>query len=75
MKKEGRFFSIMSWKLHEYFVSTEHLIKEYYVPLFKGLTMADDLTTATKKLFDNVGCQGPSDYKEIGIANHLDYSK
>lgn len=50
LKTEGRFFSMMSWNMRLYFVLTEYLIKTFYVPLFGGLTMADDMTTLTKKL-------------------------
>uniref|UniRef100_A0AAN0LJ79 Replicase n=1 Tax=Lobos virus TaxID=3139875 RepID=A0AAN0LJ79_9VIRU len=75
VKKEGRFFSLMSWKLRQYFVATEHLIKELYVPLFSGLTMADDLTKVTKKLLDSSLHQGKVDYSSICVANHVDYQK
>lgn len=50
IKNVGRFFSMMSWDSREYFVTTECLIKTYYVPLFHGLTMADDLTSVNKKI-------------------------
>nr|WAK77186.1 MAG: RNA-dependent RNA polymerase [Rhabdoviridae sp.] len=75
IKREGRFFSLMSWNLRQYFVTTEHLIKEFYVPLFSGLTMADDLTKVTKKLLDNSIHQGRHDYASISVANHVDYEK
>nr|WAK77063.1 MAG: polymerase [Rhabdoviridae sp.] len=75
IKRHGRFFSLMSWKLREYFVITEHLIKTHFVPLFNGLTMADDLTTVISKLLDRTQGQGGVDYKNICIANHIDYEK
>ncbi|AIL31438.1 L [Kumasi rhabdovirus] len=75
VKVKGRFFSLMSWKLREYFVVTEYLIKEHYVPLFNGLTMADDMTTVISKLMDRTQGQGGSDYSQICIANHIDYEK
>ncbi|UHK03250.1 MAG: RNA-dependent RNA polymerase [Hangzhou rhabdovirus 4] len=75
MKKDGRYFSLMSWDLREYFVYTEYLIKEHFVPLFEGLTMADDLTTVMKKMLDTSNGQGSRDYKRITIANHIDYEK
>ena len=49
LKEDGRYFVLMSWILREYFVSSEHLIKEIFVGLFKGLTMADDLVELMKK--------------------------
>nr|AYP67529.1 RNA-dependent RNA polymerase [Manly virus] len=75
IKKVGRFFSLMSWDLREYFVSTEYLIKTYFVPLFHGLTMADDLKALTKKMIESSIGHGHDDYKIIGFANHLDYEK
>lgn len=75
IKKEGRFFSLMSWKLREYFVITEYLIKMFYVPLFAGLTMADDMTSVIRKMMDSSMGQGLDDYSSIGIANHIDYEK
>nr|WAK76831.1 MAG: RNA-dependent RNA polymerase [Yongjia Tick Virus 2] len=75
LKKNGRFFSLMSWMLREYFVVTEYLIKLHYVPLFSGLTMADDLTTVITKLLDRTQGQGGTSYESICIANHIDYEK
>ena len=75
LKRIGRFFSLMSWMMREYFVSTEYLIKEFYVPLFSGLTMADDLSSVLKKMMDTSSGQGCDDYEYITIANHIDYEK
>ncbi|AJR28531.1 polymerase [Joinjakaka virus] len=71
----GRFFSLMSWKLREYFVCTEYLIKTFFVPRFKGLTMADDLQEVMKKMLTNSNGQGLDDYSYVSIANHIDYQK
>ncbi len=65
----------MSWNLRQYFVCTEHLIKEHFVPLFPGLTMADSLSTLTRKLLTVTEGQGLPDYSKICYANHLDYEK
>ena len=75
LKEEGRFFSLMSWVLREYFVVTEYLIKVHFLPLFKGLTMADDLNTLTKKMLENASGQGLLDYSRVSYSNHLDYEK
>lgn len=75
MKEEGRFFSLMSWEIRDYIVMTEYLIKTHFVPLFKGLTMADDLTTVIEKMLSNTEGQGSDDYAEISIADHIDYEK
>ncbi|UOX72934.1 RNA-dependent RNA polymerase [Wufeng Myotis altarium vesiculovirus 1] len=75
LKTAGRFFSLMSWRLREYFVITEYLIKTHFVPLFHGLTMADDLTSVIKKIMDSSSGQGRADYSKMTISNHIDYEK
>lgn len=75
LKLLGRYFALMAWDLREYFVSTEYLIKKHYVPMFEGLTMADDMTTVTKKLLDCTVNHGRPDYGQICFSNHIDYSK
>ncbi|APG78847.1 RNA-dependent RNA polymerase [Xingshan nematode virus 4] len=75
VKRIGRFFSLMSWELRMYFVVTEYLIKKFFVPLFSGLTMADDYNSVIKKMLDRATGQGESDYQYITFANHFDYSK
>nr|APG78763.1 RNA-dependent RNA polymerase [Hubei dimarhabdovirus virus 4] len=75
IKRKGRFYSLMSWNLRQYFVVTEYLIKKHYVPLFDGLTMADDMSQVMKKLIRVTEGQGTDDYQKISIANHLDYEK
>lgn len=74
MKVMGRFFALMSWKLREYFVLTEYLIKEHYIPLFKGLTMADSLTTVTQKMWKASAGQSKT-RGSFTITNSIDYSK
>lgn len=39
----------MSWTLREYFVFTEYMIKKNVLPLFKGLTMANDQAWRKRK--------------------------
>ncbi|AJR28545.1 polymerase [Bahia Grande virus] len=75
LKDKGRFFSLMSWNIRLYFVITEYLIKLHFVPLFSGLTVADDLNTVTKKLLSATEGQGLDDYERVYIANSLDYEK
>ncbi|AIY25916.1 RNA-dependent RNA polymerase [Lepeophtheirus salmonis rhabdovirus 127] len=75
MKPVGRFFALMTWRLREYFVSTEYLIKRHFVPLFSGLTMADDLTELIRKMMISSTSQGCETYEQIGIASHVDYEK
>ncbi|APG78744.1 RNA-dependent RNA polymerase [Hubei dimarhabdovirus 1] len=75
LKEEGRFFALMSWEIRDYFVMTEYLIKTHFVPLFKGLTMADDLTTVIGKILENTEGQGETGYENITVSNHIDYEK
>lgn len=75
LKIAGRFFSLMSWELREYFVITEYLIKTHFVPLCKGLTMADDFNTVTSKMQNASKGQNTTNYNNITIANHVDYTK
>lgn len=75
IKQKGRFFALMSWALREYFVFTEYMIKRNVLPLFKGLTMADDQTALLKKMINNSAGQGGKNYDAITIANHIDYEK
>uniref|UniRef100_A0AB38Z1Q4 Replicase n=1 Tax=Corixo rhabdovirus 2 TaxID=3078403 RepID=A0AB38Z1Q4_9RHAB len=78
IKDIGRFFALMSWALREYFVITEYLIKEFYIKLFKGLTMADDLNTVIEKMMQSTDSQGNievGEFENLTISNHIDYSK
>lgn len=75
IKEKGRFFAMMAWELREFFVVTEHLIKLHYVPLFRGLTMADDYNSVIEKMLAASDAQDPNDLTQVNYANHLDYSK
>ncbi|AXZ78339.1 putative RNA-dependent RNA polymerase [Dillard's Draw virus] len=75
LKIIGRYFALMSWLLRTYFVLTELLIKEHFIPLFDGITMADDLKNVIGKMISRSDGQGRDDYKEVTYANHMDYSK
>ncbi|AIW61115.1 RNA-dependent RNA polymerase [Harrison Dam virus] len=75
LKIIGRYFALLSWKLREYFVITEYLIKTNFIHLYDGLTMADDLKGVMMKLLSRSDGQGTPDYSSITIANHIDYSK
>ena len=50
LKEKGRFFSLMSWELRLYFVVTEYLIKENFLPLFDGLTMGDSQSSVIQQM-------------------------
>ncbi|AJG39207.1 RNA-dependent RNA polymerase [Wuhan Louse Fly Virus 9] len=75
LKIGGRFFALMSWEIRDYFVMTEYLIKTHFVPLFDGLTMADDLTTVIGKILRNTEGQGDTSYENVTFADHIDYEK
>ena len=53
----------------------KNLIKEHFVGLFKGLTMADDLAELMRKMMEVSSGQGRSDYGVVTLANRFDYSK
>ncbi|UJY53556.1 L protein [Mundri virus] len=71
----GRYFSLMTWNMRNYFVFTEHIIKQHIVPLFSGLTMADDLQRLLEKIMLNSEGQGIATYEYITITNSIDYTK
>ena len=71
----GRFFSLTSWKLRQYFVFTGLIIKDSFLPAFSGLTMADDQTSSTQKLIVTTLGQRCKNYEKVTIANNLDYPK
>ena len=75
LKGHGRFIALMSWELREYFVVTEYLIKTHFVPLFQGMTMADDMNELIKKMLNSTTGQGLADYSRVCYANHVDYDK
>ncbi|QVG74767.1 RNA-dependent RNA polymerase [Mononegavirales sp.] len=75
LKVGGRFFALMSWEIRDYFVMTEYLIKTHFVPLFDGLTMADDMTTVIGKILRNTEGQGEDNYETVTFADHIDYEK
>nr|QMP82361.1 RNA-dependent RNA polymerase [Hymenopteran almendra-related virus OKIAV1] len=75
LKKNGRFFTLMSWEIREYIVLTEYLIKRFFLPHFSGITMADGLTTLTKKIIKLTQGQSGEIRNLISIANHVDFEK
>ncbi|AJR28438.1 polymerase [Sena Madureira virus] len=76
LKEGGRFFALMSWVLRNYFVVTEYLIKLHFIPLFEGLTMADDMNMVITKMIGKTAGQDKESCKKIiTVANHLDYMK
>ncbi|AJR28289.1 polymerase [Kwatta virus] len=75
LKIIGRFFALLTWNLRTYFVLTELLIKEHFIPLFDGITMADDLKGVISKMINRSDGQGVDHYREITYANHMDYTK
>lgn len=76
LKRIGRFFTLMSWRLREYIVLTEYLIKIHYIPLFEGVTMSDGLTTVVKKMIQvTEGQSSKPDRCTITFSNHIDYEK
>ncbi|QCF24331.1 RNA-dependent RNA polymerase [Frog lyssa-like virus 1] len=75
LKRDGRFFALMSWNLRLYFVITEKLLADHILPLFDALTMTDNLNKVFKKLVDRVSGHGLTEYTRVTWAYHLDYEK
>ncbi|APF29060.1 L protein [Menghai virus] len=75
LKRYGRFFTLMTWTLRLYFVSSEYLIKKDIIPNYKGLTMADGFIEVMEKMLDRTKGQRGNKYQYITYANHIDYSK
>lgn len=75
LKRFGRFFTLMTWKLRMYFVISEYMIKKDIVPRYKGLTMADGFIEVMEKMLDRTKGQRGEDYVHITYANHIDYTK
>ncbi|WPV62738.1 MAG: RNA-dependent RNA polymerase [Wufeng shrew rhabdovirus 8] len=76
LKVEGRFFSLMSFKLRLYFVATEWMLGKYILPLFTEITMMDSGPELMRKLSDYTrGSYNPCDRKTVTFSIHLDYSK
>ncbi|QJD26153.1 polymerase [Schistocephalus solidus rhabdovirus] len=74
MKLEGRFFSLMSFALRLYFVSTEYLANKYILPLFPEITMGLSGTDTMKMMCDlTSGMSG--DDPVMAVLIHLDYEK
>ena len=74
LKIEGRYFALLTWRLREYFVITEHLIKDQILPLYQGITMRDNMMGVLKKMLNSAEGQCLNSYESIGISNHIDYS-
>ncbi|WPV62678.1 MAG: RNA-dependent RNA polymerase [Wufeng shrew rhabdovirus 5] len=53
LKRKGRFFSLMTFVLRLYFVSTEWLIEKYILPLFPEITMCKDQLDFTQQLLNS----------------------
>lgn len=74
IKLEGRFFSLMSFALRLYFVSTEYLANKYILPLFPEITMGLSGTDTMKLMCElTKGMSSSSQFMNILI--HLDYEK
>ena len=70
LKIEGRYFSLLTWKLREYFVVTEYLIKEQILPLYQGLTMRDSMIEVLKKMMNGADGQGQTTYEDWNCKPH-----
>ncbi|DBA36832.1 TPA_asm: L [Zanthoxylum betacytorhabdovirus 1] len=77
-----RMFSLMSAKMRNYIVVTEHMIAEDILPFFPQITMTDDLLGLTKKIysttrrqFKNEYSTGSRYYTEVSVCMNMDFEK
>ncbi|OAF67982.1 hypothetical protein A3Q56_04282 [Intoshia linei] len=75
LKRMGRFFALMSFKLGTYFVLTELLLSKFIVLPFGSLTMVDNLNKVFKNMMRCVPGHGNSNNNLITFAYHLHYEK
>lgn len=67
LKRRGRFFSLMTFTLRLYFVSTEWLIEKYILPLFPEITMCKDQLEFTQQLLSS----SERDQLQEGVTHHM----
>nr|WPV62817.1 MAG: RNA-dependent RNA polymerase [Jingmen bat rhabdovirus 3] len=67
LKRKGRFFSLMTFILRLYFVSTEWLIEHYILPLFPEITMCKDQLEFTQQLLNS----SEKDQYQEGVTHHM----
>lgn len=75
MKNSGWCSSLMSDQIRDYFILTEKLIKDFYLPYFTSITMADTQVETKKKIFQYINLHGSKQNKVLHTVNHLDYEK
>ncbi|DAZ87956.1 TPA_asm: L protein [Psilorhabdovirus 1] len=75
LKRIGRFFALMTFKLRLYFVTTELMISKHILPLFPSLTMTNSLNDIFKKMIACVPGHGTDQSEHISYAEHFDYEK
>ncbi|WPV62726.1 MAG: RNA-dependent RNA polymerase [Jingmen bat rhabdovirus 1] len=74
VKIEGRFFSLMSFALRLYIVSTEYIAAKYILPLFPEITMGMSGTDTMRMMCELT--KGMSDDSDtFNLLIHLDYEK
>ncbi|WPV62782.1 MAG: RNA-dependent RNA polymerase [Jingmen bat rhabdovirus 2] len=67
LKKKGRFFSMMTFVLRLYFVSTEWLIEKYVLPLLPEITMCKDQLEFTQQLLN----ASERDPEQESVTHHM----
>nr|AVM87567.1 hypothetical protein [Wenling dimarhabdovirus 10] len=75
LKREGRFFSLMSFLLRLYFVATEWLIAKEILPLVPEVTMTAEHTELLKRMGNASQYSDPLTDDEIRFYIHIDFEK
>ncbi|DBA36773.1 TPA_asm: L [Phellodendron betacytorhabdovirus 1] len=80
-----RMFSLMSAKMRNYVVVSEHMIADDILPFFPQVTMTDDLLSLTKKIYSTTQSQrtnkvredsyGRMPYYKVSVCLNMDFEK
>ncbi|DBA36657.1 TPA_asm: L [Gleditsia betacytorhabdovirus 1] len=76
-----RMFSLMSARMRNYIVVTEHMIADSILPYFPQITMTDDLLSLTKKIYSTTRTQEKCskdekrNIKEVSVCINMDFEK
>ncbi|DBA36644.1 TPA_asm: L [Dryobalanops betacytorhabdovirus 1] len=78
-----RMFALMSAKMRNYVVVTEHMIADDLLPFFPQVTMTDDLLSLTKKIYNTTSSQRKMKlssksnkyFDEVSVCLNMDFEK
>lgn len=74
LKKKGRFFSLMTFRLRLYFTATEFILERYILPLFPEITMCKDQLDFTQQML-SATCPNAEEDKRTHHQISVDFEK